>query len=225
MISVKLKKIFCPTKLKFAKKYFGTRPINVLDIGCGNHSYSVTKKWLNIQHYTGVDKEYWGGDVSGYEGIQDLHFIDIDEVESLNVIQNNQYDYVILNHVIEHLKNGESLLNMLQKKMTSRGLIYIETPSKRTINYPSAKGFLNFYDDPTHKRIYEVNHLVIEMSRQGYKILKYGTRRDLKRILLFTLPALLNNLFFSIPFKKKLDARGLWDILGVASYILATKEK
>jgi len=33
----------------------------------------------------------------------------------------------------------------------------------------------------------------------------------------------LYNFLFSIPFLKTIDVRGLWDLLGVAEYVVATK--
>ena len=82
---------------------------------------------------------------------------------------------------------------------------------------------MNFYDEETHKRVYPSPYLISVMMSYGFKIKKYGTRRDFKRIILYTIPMLIYNILYSIPFKKKLDSRGLWDFLGIAEFVLAYK--
>lgn len=225
MLSLTIKKILCPTKLQAAKKIFGRKPLKVLDVGCGNHSYEIARHWLNIQEYVGLDREYWSGDKSGYEGIDRMIFTDLDNDQEITEAVNDYFDLVILNHVIEHLQNGEKVLATLFLKLRPGGMIYIETPDIKTLNFPSATGFLNFYDDDTHRRVYEVRALVAEMMRMGFVIHRFGMRRDWIRISLFTIPMVLYNLFYSLPFLRRLDARGLWDILGVASFVCASRPK
>lgn len=82
---------------------------------------------------------------------------------------------------------------------------------------------MNFYDDQTHKRLYEIRLLVLEMMNIGFRIHRFGRRRDWIRILIFFIPMLLFNLFISLPAYKKFDPRGLWDLFGVASFIVAFK--
>ena len=225
MLSVLIKKVLCPTKLQAARKRFGKDPIKVLDIGCGNRSCEVARHWLNIKEYVGVDREYWNGDKAGYEGIDRIVFTDLEDNPTLAEIEEETFDLIILNHVIEHLRNGEALLNSLHRKLRPGGMIYVETPDIATLNYPSAIGFMNFYDDPTHQRVYEVRALVAEMMRIGFAVNYFGRRRDWRRLILFSLPMLLFNLLYSLPFKRSLDARGLWDLFGVASFVVATRKE
>jgi SAM-dependent methyltransferase len=151
-------------------------------------------------------------------------FTDLDADTSLAEAQDGHFDLIILNHVIEHLRNGEAVLASLHAKLRPGGMIYIETPDIATLNFPSATGFMNFYDDPTHLRVYEVRALAAEMTRIGYTVRRFGRRRDWRRLVLFSLPMLLFNLFYSLPFKRRPDARGLWDLFGVASFVTATKD-
>lgn len=225
MLSVLIKKVFCPTKLQAARRFFGSQPLLVLDIGCGNRSCEIARHWLNIKEYVGVDREYWHGDKAGYEGIDRMVFTDLDADPSLAEVEDEKFDFIILNHVIEHLRNGEALLAGLHRKLRPGGMIYVETPDIATLNYPSAIGFMNFYDDPTHQRVYEVRALVAEMMRIGFVVNRFGRRRDWRRMALFALPMLLFNLLFSLPFRQRLDARGLWDLFGVASFVIGSKAR
>jgi hypothetical protein len=224
MISHSVRKVFCPTKLIAARRFFGKKPLVILDVGCGNRSYEIAKHWLNIREYVGIDREYWHDDLGGYDGIDRLIIKDLNLDPQLPEVPDEYFDLIILNHVIEHLKKGELVLSELLKKMKKDAIIYIETPDIVTINYPSAIGFMNFYDDPTHERIYEIKLLVSSMMDLGYKILGYGRRRDWKRLIIFSPLMIVWNLIFSIPFRRKIDARGLWDLFGVASFILASKK-
>jgi predicted SAM-dependent methyltransferase len=223
MLSIFIKKCLCPTKLQAARKHFKKEPIKVLDVGCGNRSCEITRHWLNIKEYVGVDREYWNGDGAGYEGIDRMVFTDIDADPQLADVEDDAFDLIILNHVIEHLRYGEIVLAGLYKKVRSGGMIYIETPDIATLNYPSAIGFMNFYDDPTHQRVYEVRALVAKMMRVGFTIRQFGRRRDWRRMILFSIPMLIFNLVYSLPIKKRLDARGLMDLFGIASYVVAEK--
>ena len=142
----------------------------------------------------------------------------------LSRVEDGHFDLIILNHVIEHLSNGETVLASLHRKLRPGGMIYIETPDIATLNYPSAIGFMNFYDDPTHQRVYEVRSLVVEMMRIGFVVNRFGRRRDWRRMALFSLPMLVINLLYSLPVKKTIDARGLWDLFGIASFVIATRK-
>lgn len=225
MLSILVKKTLCPTKLQAARHRFGRQPVKVLDIGCGNRSCEITRHWLNVQEYVGVDRQYWHGDKAGYEGIDRLVFVDLDEYPMLAELEDGYFDLIILNHVIEHLRNGEAVLAQLYLKLSPGGMIYIETPDIATVNYPSAIGFMNFYDDPTHRRVYEIRSLVCEMMRIGFMVDHFGRRRDWRRLMILSLPMLMFNLFFSLPFRQRFDARGLWDLFGIASFLIATKAK
>jgi 2-polyprenyl-3-methyl-5-hydroxy-6-metoxy-1,4-benzoquinol methylase len=219
-----VKKVLCPTKLQAARKRFSKEPIKVLDVGCGNRSCEIARHWLNIKEYVGVDREYWHGDKDGYEAIDRMVFTDLDVDPTLAEVEEGAFDLIILNHVIEHLRNGEAVLAGLHRKLRPGGMIYVETPDIATLNYPSAIGFLNFYDDPTHQRVYEVRALVAEMMRIGFVVNRFGRRRDWRRMALFAMPMLAFNLLYSIPIKNSLDARGLWDLFGVASFVIATRK-
>lgn len=224
-MSLFVKKVLIPTKLKFAKSLFGKHEVAVLDIGCGNQSFEIAKSWLNVRLYHGVDKEHWLGQDDDYKKMDKVFYVDLDVQNCLSDIPDGLYDLVIVHHVVEHLARGYELIPSLYNKLAPGGLLYIETPSERTINFPSGIGFLNFYDDATHKKIYPVLRLVEVCMECGFQISKFGVRRDWTRLILFAPLAILWNIFYSLPVRRKIDARGLWDLLGVASYVVARRPK
>jgi SAM-dependent methyltransferase len=222
-MALAVKKVLIPPKLFWVQKFQKRKSLRILDVGCGNASFKVTRKWLNVGEYHGVDREYWRGEKGDYEGLDRFFKVDLDH-DNLSEIPDDFYDVIIFSHVIEHLWKGHETLRALGRKLREDGVIYVETPSERTLRYPSAEGFLNFYDDPTHTKPYPFPEISKTLSEEGLAILKQGVRRDWKRILLLAPPAILYNLFYQLPFKRKLLAAGLWDLLGVAVFVVAQKK-
>ena len=223
--NVAFKKIFTPFRLKIIGQYNQTSNLNILDVGCGNNSCTISKQWLPISQYHGLDKEFWHGNEADYKTMDKVFYIDLqNELEKLNEVENEFYDVIILSHVIEHIKNGEEAITELITKLKKGGLIYVETPHARTLGYPSALGFFNFNDEPTHVMIYSYYDVARTMLLNDLTVLKAKTRRDWVRIIFFSPVAILLNIFYYIPFKQKLYVTGLWDLFGVAFYVIARKK-
>jgi hypothetical protein len=79
-------------------------------------------------------------------------------------------------------------------------------------------GTLNFCDDPTHVRIYDIKEIANTLIRCGFKIIKAGKRRNLIRCLLTPLVAIYHLIKF-----KKVQGSVFWDILGFAEFVYAVK--
>ena len=207
-------------KYKFARKYLPKGVGKVLEIGIGNDSPLAFKKIFPNAEYHGIDKtlEYNLSDESKAL-LDEFYLIDL-EKKSLDEAPDNYFDYVVIAHVIEHLENGEKVINELCKKIKNNGGFYIEYPRKASARFPSMKGTLNFYDDPTHKRFYEINELVNVLEKKGFKIIKSGVKRDLMRII--GLPFMIIKSYATLGY---LRGSVFWDLLGFAEYILAEKRK
>ncbi len=217
------KKKFEPYKFRLIKKYTKNKPLNVLDVGCGFRSAQVARKWLNVKNYDGIDRIIYLGDQNSYNSIDNFYKLDLD-TSDLAQIKNNSYDLIICSHVIEHLHNTPTLISTLIQKLKSSGLIYIETPSKLTLNYPSAIGFLNFNDDPTHVKFYSDAEISTVLQCAGSSLIYSGYRRDWFRIILLSPIGVMLNILYYLPFKRKISSYGLWDLLGVAWFWLAIKK-
>lgn len=141
------------------------------------------------------------------------------ETDSLTSVPNKFYDYVLIAHVIEHLNNGEDVIVELSKKVNINGIIYIEYPRNESANFPSMKGTLNFYDDPTHKEFYDNETLNKILEEYGFEIVDYGTKRDFLRIVGIPFMA-LKSLFV----RGYIGAHVFWDLFGFANFILAERK-
>ena len=185
----------------------------LLDVGCGDLApYSTFKYYPGIL-FSGID---WH-DIAGQKDMD--HFLKGDlENNSLSEIPNDYYDVINLSHIIEHISDGEKLLSTLTTKLKPGGIIYIETPSNNSLKLPSMYGTLNFWDDPTHKKVYSLKEMSEILERNGCTILESRIRRNLKRIIFMPIYVLLTFLR-----DKKINATALWDVTGFAHYVIAQK--
>lgn len=214
-----LKNIFLPQQFhKFYKEYKG-KNFTILDVGCGNHSAQKAKKWFKNCKYYGIDNISYNNTVDDFKLMEGFYNIDlIKDLERMNEISNSFFDVVICSHIIEHLPNGLMVLNILSQKIKPTGKIYIEYPSVKSLSLPNMFGTLNFSDDSSHKRVYNIHEIANLLMENKFKIIKAGTRRIKLRI-------------FSIPFviayhlikNRRFVGTTFWDITGFAEYVYAEK--
>ncbi len=206
-----------PVHLRKIYNLYKDKKFSILDIGCGNHSASVTKKYFPECEYYGLDKETYNNSEYDFKLMNKFYRLDL-ENDSLVAIPDNFFDVVIMNHVIEHIVNGIEVVESLSKKIKKGGRIYIETPSVKSLSLPSQPGTLNFCDDKTHKKIYNLIDVVNALIKNNFKIIKAGTRRD--KVGIFFSPYFIAKRLIK---KESLSGFSIWDITGFAWFIYAEK--
>ena len=189
-----------------------------MDVGCGNHSPRITKKWFPQWNYYGIDREDYLTDAQDKASMTHRYKLDLSK-DSLDVIPENYFDVVVMAHIVEHLSNGLDVIKQLMGKIKKGGKIYIECPSERSLALPSMYGTLNFCDDPTHIRVYSVIELANFLLANNFRIIRAGTRRD--KVLIMTFPFRLG---LKLLVNRKIGGGDFWDVLGFASYVYAKKQ-
>ena len=190
---------------------------NFLDLGCGNSSpnkFEIIFK--ERMKYFGVDREEYN--MRNFNKKEINYFIvDLEHTKLKTVFNDVRFDMINFSHVIEHLNNGEDVIKELRSLQPKGGLLYIETPSEESVTFHQKNVIdtFNFYDDKTHKRVYPLGDIVSVLISSGYRILKYGKRRDMRRILFFLFPDIIFTLL-KIPIYGSM----LWDIKGFANFVL-----
>ncbi len=207
------------TKLWHIQKSFGNKPFVLLDVGAGNQSASKVKSIFRHCSYFGLDIDkntnYVDADFTAMEAFYEMDLTQL----NYTAIPDNHFDYINMAHVIEHLHNGDLVVPALLKKLKRKGFFYIEYPCKKSLHLPSMYGSLNFYDDPTHVRVYSVEELKPIFEQHGCEIIACGTRRNWFYIL-----ALPLRLIASLIETGKIRGNVFWDVLGFAEFLYVRKK-
>jgi SAM-dependent methyltransferase len=166
-----------------------------------------------------------GVDIGDYNNSHDDYALmerfvkaDLDR-DSLGVLEDESFDLIIMAHVIEHLHHGEEAVSNLARKLRPGGHMYIECPSERSRRFPSAYHTLNFYDDPTHVRIYDLKGVC---TAAGLRVVRGGIRHDWPRAIqgvTVRIPAHIRCFLQH----RQLFGPYLWDLLGFAKYAVAMR--
>jgi SAM-dependent methyltransferase len=190
----------------------------VLDAGCGNHSATTTRYWLPQASYVGLDNSDYNNASGDYALMERFVEADLD-TDSLDSLEDEGFDLILLSHVIEHLHHGERAVARLARKLRPGGYMYVECPSERSLHLPSGRDSLNFHDDPTHVRVYDLPKVC---SAAGLTVIRGGIRRDWVRALL-GVTVLLPAQIYSLARYRKLHGPYLWDVLGFAQYVVSQR--
>jgi len=209
---------------KFVKTSRSNYKIKVLDVGCGNRSPSTTISLFPQIEYYGLDKEDYNLTIEDKKILleNNRYFkVDLENLSQLdNSLPDNYFDFIIMNHVIEHTINGLEILKILVKKLKVGGGIYIEFPSVKSLSFPSMPGTLNFCDDDTHVRLYDLKEIANVLLESGLKVIKGGTRRNLVSIIVMPVKVIYHILKY-----RKILGSAFWDIFGFSEYIYAIKKR
>lgn len=208
-----------PFKFFFIKRLIGKKKeFSLLDVGAGNHSSSLTKHYFPKCKYYGIDKsKNYNNNEDDFKCMERFYEKDLTALD-FSDITDDFFDVIMMSHIIEHLYNGEEVITEILKKLRKNGIIFIEYPSFRSTRLPSKRDTLNFFDDPTHIRLYSLMDIYNVLLKENCEILKGGTRRDFKMILL--LPLLIPYLKIKYGY---VGGGAFWDLLGFSEYVLATK--
>ena len=161
--------------------------LHVLDIGCSNgyKTKMLFDAYSNITYIKGIDI-----DENAIKEAQELfqnnpryNFM----LQSLNDLDDEQYDIIHLSYVLQHLKNPEEVLSNLKSKLTDRGIILIKVPDD---------SFKFCYPDPDDLlfkifRLYERDIMPKQNITQytdryiGKKIFSYLTHANYQNIQLY----------------------------------------
>jgi SAM-dependent methyltransferase len=210
--------IITPHKFRFLPKTLKQTSFNLLDVGAGSHSATKTKSFYPMCNYYGIDitKDYENNEAD-FKAMNEFYQMDLTAL-AFNTIPDNFFDVIIMSHIIEHLHNGDKVIEGLLPKLKCGGYIYIEYPGKRSTKLPSMKRTLNFYDDPTHVRIYEINEITNLLTNNNCQVIKAGTRRYWPYIALLPLTIVSETIKYGF-----IPGGVFWDIAGFAEYVFAQK--
>jgi len=213
------KRIVAP-KYGYYRFLMNIKPDGVfLDIGCGS-STSYIKTIIPKVKYIGVDIVEYNHLL---HGMADKYIKTTPEkfTETLTEL-NNSADAVFSLHNLEHCNDRIETLRAMALALKQHGMIFLAFPSEKSVNFPSRKGTLNYYDDDQHKGSPPVfNDVVRTLEKFGVKI-EYGNR-SYKPKFMYIVGLLLEPI--SALFKKSMFGQyGTWSFWGFEAVIWGIKQ-
>jgi SAM-dependent methyltransferase len=210
--------LYTPQKIKFLKDEFGAHSFKILDIGAGNRSATgFSNAFPNCEYY-GVDlNRDYNNSEDDMNRMKNFWEKDLTKLE-FDDIPNDFFDVIMMSHVIEHLYNGDRVLTSLVPKVKQHGVIYIEFPGFRSTKFPSMRETLNFFDDPTHVRIFSIQEILNILTPLKCFPIRFGTRRNW--FYIFMMPILIPKVVFQ---RGYLLGGDFWDLFGFAEFVYARK--
>lgn len=158
----------CRNKIEFITKL--PQSARVLDVGCGNNSPKITKKIKPSIYYVGIDV----GDYNQERGtleFADEYLLCLPEDFSKTILSaKGDFDAVISAHNIEHCNAPFDTLGAMCTKVKRGGWLFMAFPSERSVDFPSRKGTLNFYDDKSHIYLPEFDKIVNVIKEAGFEV-------------------------------------------------------
>ena len=211
----------CPIKFRYVRGKLGPSP-RILDIGCGNGSPSVTRRWFSGCHYTGADIQRYNLSEADDAAMNEFFQLRADG-SGYDAIPTASYDFVILNHVIEHMAAPANILAQLCTKLKPGGYIWIAFPSLRSLSLPhSVDETLQFCDDPTHVYVPDTREIANILLTNGVKVLHAGRSREGFLTTLCDIFKLAKRLLKRL-FTGKFSGRGLWYLLGFEDHVFGQR--
>jgi SAM-dependent methyltransferase len=212
----------CPMKFRFVRGRL-PRGARILDIGCGNGSPTLTKKWFPGCHYAGADIRRYrlsDGDVAA----MDEYFPVGADGAGYAAIPEASYDFVILNHVVEHMAEPDPIVTMLCGKLKPGGFLWIAFPSARSLSLPhSVDETLHFCDDPTHVRLPDVREMANLLLANRVMVLDAGRSREGFFTRMADVVKLCKRLLVKL-FTGRFSGRGMWYVLGFEDHVFGQRK-
>lgn len=141
---------------------------SLLDVGCGNGDFLIRAREMGIQVH-GCEPDPVAAENCQRLGL-DVYAGDIDAAN----YQENSFDYITLNHVIEHVYDPHKLLNSLLCTLKPGGTIWLGLPN------PNAIGVHLF--DSAWKGFHPPFHIIIPSQKTLTSWLKDAGFEDVKFI-------------------------------------------
>lgn len=188
----------------------------ILDVGCGNNPLFKTKEILSDCIYMGLD-------------IQDDNRSRPIPLDSVVVTSKQNFcaelakftktfDVVVSSHNLEHCNDREGVLLAMLEALKIGGKLFLSFPCEQSVGFPSRRGTLCYFDDPTHQfGPPKFNEIIACMCHKGFEIC-YAEKNYS--------PQLLRSIGFVCEPISKLRNKtmiGTWEYYGFESIIIARR--
>jgi SAM-dependent methyltransferase len=196
----------------------------LLDIGCGTgvtvSSYRVGMQ--NVEIY-GIDAYHEPDEVQS-----SIKYTKQDIDGAVLPYEDGFFDVVVLCHILEHVRSPITLIREAFRVLRPGGVIYVETPSVRSMRVPDLR-FLreqyaaaNYYDDFTHIGRPQTGHSLFHLlNRNGFDVLEVEFARPRHWIL----KGIRHVVSGTLHKNRVTLCTGIWYLVGWAIYGVGRKNE
>lgn len=106
----------------------GIKPINLLDVGCGNGLFTLYPKIKTKCKITGIDGSSYALEKARHVGFDELHLSRDLNYEKLPFVDGT-FDFVVCKDLLEHLLHPEFILSEIRRVLMQDGYLLLHTPN------------------------------------------------------------------------------------------------
>lgn len=125
----------------------------VLDVGCGNNSPRDAKILRPDLVYHGLDVGDYNQQGASIGYADSYVVVPPDQFAGALGRYEGQMDAVVSSHNLEHCLDPQAVLQAMARALRPGGRLYLAFPCEESVRFPSRRGTLNFFDDPTHRAV------------------------------------------------------------------------
>ena len=134
----------------------------ILDVGCGNGGLLKSLNKIGFTNLTGLDPF----------NDKDLSFGNI-KIYKKNIFEiEGKYDFIMLNHVFEHLNEPQKIIKKLYDLLNHGKYLLIRTPVMNTYAWNTYKTDWMSLDAPRHLIIHSIKSMQMLCDMAGFKLEK-----------------------------------------------------
>ena len=199
----------------FLNKYH-SQGLKLLDVGCGNDaSFNIKSRFPEL-YYVGLD-------------IADYNLTKPNLADEYVIVQKENFDksirdfgnifnLVVSSHNLEHCDDKYATLNSMLSVVKKGGKIFLAFPCEKSINFPSRRITLNYFDDLTHQQTPPDYKIVLNILNENNFDIIFKTRSY--RPLFLTILGFLQE-----PLSRLINRnlQGTWALFGFETIIWAQK--
>lgn len=164
--------------VKRTLKFIQNRSIHsVVDIGCGN-AHRLLKLADVLGHNVkliGLDLQHEASTIAAARQ-KNVILVEGNLESDLSALPDGECDFIIMNQVVEHLRNPKLALQALYKKLSPDGLLLIETPNVGGLDYRLFKDkYWGHWHIPRHLNLFTQKSLAELGIQTGYRVIQQGS--------------------------------------------------
>jgi len=194
------------------RKYL-SKEDKILDLGCYTGELMKIVKDHGYKNLIGVDPSDYAVNIAKARyGIKVVKASIFDDLSYLG-----KFDFIIINHVLEHIQNLSEFLQKIKKLLNGKGKIYIETPDADNFFISQSNKYL-----PEHQEAFQqfsVEHINYFTKNSIYNLMKLNGFLKLKLQSKVSVIAILSSVWKTQEINKDLSSSKK-----LAQYIKSSKK-